>query len=187
MFVLGLIELCSQTHGGDYDCSWLVPSLWEGEGQGAYQLDLDIVLSTYSKQQKLQHGKFSNVSNTSCLPKQHRQTAQTQIRLLLKKQSDQGLPCLLFWNSFPALKTNILFENRKRKVFKNLEHLPYSWKILSNFVEFQNNHGHNCLHKMIRSTFGNPAGRPTGCMLPGRETQLVPSKHPEAGHHWPAS
>ena len=25
-----------------------------------------------------------------------RQTGQTQIRLLLKKQSDQGLPCLLF-------------------------------------------------------------------------------------------
>ena len=32
----------------------------------------------------------------SCLPKRDRQTAQTQIRLLLKKQSDQGLPCLLF-------------------------------------------------------------------------------------------
>ena len=26
--------------------------------------------------------------------KKHRQTGQTQIRLLLKKQSDQGLPCL---------------------------------------------------------------------------------------------
>ena len=27
------------------------------------------------------------------MPKRPRQTAQTQIRLLLKKQSDQGLPC----------------------------------------------------------------------------------------------
>ena len=29
--------------------------------------------------------------------KKPRQTEQTQIGLLLKKQSDQGLPCLLFW------------------------------------------------------------------------------------------
>ena len=29
-------------------------------------------------------------------PKRPRQTAQSQIRLLLKKQSDQGLSCLLF-------------------------------------------------------------------------------------------
>ena len=28
--------------------------------------------------------------------KRHRETGQTQIRLLLKKQSDLGLPCLLF-------------------------------------------------------------------------------------------
>ena len=40
--------------------------------------------------------KRSKISNTSCLPKRPRQTVQTQIRLLLKKQSDQGLPCLLF-------------------------------------------------------------------------------------------
>ena len=38
----------------------------------------------------------SKILNTSCLPKRPRQTVQTQIRLLLKKQSDQGLPCLLF-------------------------------------------------------------------------------------------
>ena len=47
-----------------------------------------------------------------CLSKRHRQTAQTQIRLLLKKQSDQGLPCLLFWLTFffPALITSILWK-----------------------------------------------------------------------------
>ena len=36
------------------------------------------------------------ISNTRFLSKIPRQTRQTQIRLLLKKQSDQGLPCLLF-------------------------------------------------------------------------------------------
>ena len=36
------------------------------------------------------------ILNTSCLPKRPRQTAQTQIRLLLKKPSDQHLTCLLF-------------------------------------------------------------------------------------------
>ena len=41
------------------------------------------------------------------------QTVQTQIRLLLKKQSDQDLPCLRFCK-FQIM--NILFENRKRSV-----------------------------------------------------------------------
>ena len=40
--------------------------------------------------------KSSKILNKSCVPKRSRQTGQTQIRLLLKKQSDQGLPCLLF-------------------------------------------------------------------------------------------
>ena len=43
---------------------------------------------------------IANISNTSCLPKIPRQTVQTKIRLLLKKQSDQGLPCLLFCQAF---------------------------------------------------------------------------------------
>ena len=42
------------------------------------------------------YGKCSKVLKTSCLLKRPRQTAQTQIRPLLKKQYDQGLPCLLF-------------------------------------------------------------------------------------------
>ena len=46
--------------------------------------------------------------------KMPRQRVQIMIRLLLKKQSDQDLPCLLFWN--PALTTNTFFENRTRKV-----------------------------------------------------------------------
>ena len=40
--------------------------------------------------------RCSKISNTSGLLERSRQTVQTQIRLLLKKQSDQGLPCLLF-------------------------------------------------------------------------------------------
>ena len=40
---------------------------------------------------KLSYGKCSK----SWLQKRSRQTVQTQIRLLLKKQSDQALPCLL--------------------------------------------------------------------------------------------
>ena len=42
------------------------------------------------------YGRCSKIFNTSCLPKRPKRTVQTQIRLLLKKQSDQGLPCLLF-------------------------------------------------------------------------------------------
>ena len=47
---------------------------------------------------KRKYGKCSKISNTSFLPKwpRHTCTVQTQIRLLLKKQSDQCLSCLLF-------------------------------------------------------------------------------------------
>ena len=75
------------------------------------------------------------------------QTVQTQIRLLLRKQSDQGLLCLLYWQVFlwitalicilwiPALISNILIENRKRKVFESLEHLPQAfWYIKISLV-----------------------------------------------------
>ena len=41
------------------------------------------------------YGKCSKILNTNCLQKKPRQTGQTQIRLLLQKQSDQGLPYLL--------------------------------------------------------------------------------------------
>ena len=40
--------------------------------------------------------RCSKTSNTSHMPKRSRQTVHTQIRLLLKKQSDQRLPYLLF-------------------------------------------------------------------------------------------
>ena len=42
--------------------------------------------------------------------------------------SGSSLFATLTWNLWiPALKTNILFMNRKRKVFEILEHLPYRW------------------------------------------------------------
>ena len=42
------------------------------------------------------YSKCSKISSTRCLLIRPRQTRQTRIRLLLRKQSDQGLPCLPF-------------------------------------------------------------------------------------------
>ena len=50
----------------------------------------------YIELQIISNDKCFKISVTKCLPKRPRQTGQTQIRLLLMKQSDQGLPCLLF-------------------------------------------------------------------------------------------
>ena len=47
------------------------------------------------------------------------------VRLLLKKWSDQGLPCLLFRQAFCEFQTNILFENRKRKALGNFRTFTY--------------------------------------------------------------
>ena len=51
-------------------------------------------------QNNLLYSKCAKFSNTCCLSKRSRQTTGTQIKLLLKKQSDQGLPCLLFGQEF---------------------------------------------------------------------------------------
>ena len=72
------------------------------------------------------YSKCSKSLNPSCLPKRPRQTPQTQIRLLQKKQSDQGLLCLLFWQAFCEFlgptNQDFFFENRNLKVFRILEH-----------------------------------------------------------------
>ena len=60
-----------------------------GFGPPIPPLDLHIIFCRNSK-----------FSNTSCLSKRPLQTAQIQIRLLLKKQSDHGLPCLLHGKVF---------------------------------------------------------------------------------------
>ena len=49
---------------------------------------------------KIIYSKCYKILITSCLLKSSRQTVQTQIRLLLKKQSDQGLPCFLLSEAF---------------------------------------------------------------------------------------
>ena len=43
------------------------------------------------------YSKGSKISNANCLTKRPRQTVQTLNRPLLRKQSNQSLPCLLFW------------------------------------------------------------------------------------------
>ena len=72
------------------------------------------------------YGRCSKILNAICLPKGPRQTVQTQIRLLLKKQSDEGLSLFAILTSIlwiAAMITNIL--NVSKEVFKTLEHLLY--------------------------------------------------------------
>ena len=57
-----------------------------------------------AKFQHSRYGRCSKISNKSCLSKRPRQTVQTQIRLLLKKQYDQGLSCLQFYQAFYELQ-----------------------------------------------------------------------------------
>ena len=54
-----------------------------------------------------------NISTASCLTKRPRQTDQTQTRLLLMKQSDQCLSCLLFEHFF----NSALIANNVQEVF----------------------------------------------------------------------
>ena len=56
--------------------------------------DRELIISTLWIYQGF--GKYSKIPNTCLIHKRYRQTVHTQIRLPLKKQSDQGLPCLLF-------------------------------------------------------------------------------------------
>ena len=53
------------------------------------------LISWFLHQSALVYSKCSEILNTNCLLKRPRQKRQTQIRLLLKKQSDQGLLYLL--------------------------------------------------------------------------------------------
>ena len=66
------------------------------------------------------YGNALKFQTLAACQKRLKQTVQTKIRLLLKNQSDQGLPCLLFCDHF----VNSSLENRKRKAFEILEHLP---------------------------------------------------------------
>ena len=64
----------------------------------------------------------------------------------LKKHSDQWLLCLLFWQAFCEIqpwKSMFLFENKKRKVFEILEHLPY--RMIYNIKQAKKNY--RTIHK----------------------------------------
>ena len=65
------------------------------------------------------YSKCSKISNTNCLPKRPRQKGQSQIRLLPKKQSDQGLSFLLLWQEiceFKPWKPTFYLEQKKKSV-----------------------------------------------------------------------
>ena len=76
------------------------------------------------------YGNCSKILNTRGLPIRPEQTRQTQLSLLMKKQSDQGPLCLLcysdkhFVNTIPDIKLTFYLRTEK-EVFGILEHLPY--------------------------------------------------------------
>ena len=71
------------------------------------------------------YDKCSKILNTGHLPKRPRQTVQIHIRLLLKKQSEQGLPACYsdkhFVNSSPDNQHFIWEQEKKRKSFTCIE------------------------------------------------------------------
>ena len=64
--------------------------VWNNRPKGPIKL----AITMFSRTER-EYDKCSKILNTHCLPKRPRQIGQTQSRLLLKKQSDQGLPYLL--------------------------------------------------------------------------------------------
>ena len=86
------IDLCAEIYflGSLWICLSTL-TFWDSMDLSADTKILEYGYFTCSK-----YCKCSKILNTSYLPKKLRQTVQTKIRLLLKKQSDQGLPCLLF-------------------------------------------------------------------------------------------
>ena len=83
--------------------------------------------------------KLSKLLNTSYQPKSPRQTVQTQIRLLLMKQSDQGIPFLLFWQAFyefqPWKETFTWIQKEKRvRNFRTFTIIEPRHEIFNNVV-----------------------------------------------------
>ena len=78
-----------------------------------YSLDDGFITKFYF----MNYGKCTKIMNTSCLPKRPRQTVQTAPKEAV--WSEFSLFAILTSISWiPALITNILFQNRTRKVFK---------------------------------------------------------------------
>ena len=101
--------------------------------------------------------KCSKILNTSCLSKKRRQTGQTR---LLKKQSDQGLPHLLFRQAFCELqpwKSLFSWELKKKRVRNLQKILTLNAPIITKVV---------CLPlwlKCLRSLYGKQCGPRPDC------------------------
>ena len=82
------------------------------------------------------------IFNTCCLQKRPVQTVQTQIRLLLKKQSDQGLPCLLFYQAFYESYVNKhLIWEQKVKTVRNFRTFTISGNVvMTSLLSLQGSH-----------------------------------------------
>ena len=64
---------------------------------------------------------------------------QTQIRLLLKKQSDQGIPCLIFLQAFCECRQTTLFRILEHLMQPNKCYMPITFfKILFIIISFNN-------------------------------------------------
>ena len=125
---------------------------------------IHLYLASNTLNLQLGHGKCSKILNTGCLPTMPRKTAQTQARLLLlQKQSDQGLPCLLFWQAIfflriPALITNIYYERMRKSVwnFRTFT-LTLNAPIATKVICF------SLLLKCLRSLYGKQCGPRSDC------------------------
>ena len=72
-----------------------IQKLFKALGYISVLLRANLIFKDFSIQPSIyKYGKCSKISNTSWLPKRHRQTVQTQISLI------QGLPYLLFRQAF---------------------------------------------------------------------------------------
>ena len=115
-----LIHIRMSTHGrSEINCINLL--IWHGINIDFTSFFLLVnVFKTISY-----YGICSKISNISCLYSRPRQTVQSQIRLLLKKQSNQGLHCYsdkYFMNSSLDNCVYLWTEREKRSKVSNIYH-----------------------------------------------------------------
>ena len=65
--------------------------VWDHSVVDVLAAGYDVHYGARSIKYEVRYDKVSKISNSSCQLNRPEQTAQTQIRLLLKKQTDQGL------------------------------------------------------------------------------------------------
>ena len=82
------------------------------------------IISSFMKVLVKSMGRFIHRTDTNQVG-YFRQTVQTQIRLLLKKQSDQGDSCLLFWRAIREIQPwKTTFWEQKEENVNNFKYLP---------------------------------------------------------------